>query len=201
MATKHLTNRRTVKTTDFDHYRTPFFATQALMYYERFQGSIAEPCCGTGEMAEVLKKRYEVIASDLVDRGYGKQSDYLKFTGRNLNTITNPPFDVAEKIIEQALNTTEYKVCMLLRLAFLEGQTRFKNIYSQRPPARIRVFSERVSMYKGDCDRTDGGTTAYAWYIWDLKAESKHTEICWIKPGFKNGMKRFRYGKREHSVL
>ena len=88
------TNRRTVVKTDLEFYKTPAWGTKALLYYEGFQGFIAEPCCGDGAIAKVLvKEGYKVRASDISDRGYGDVSDYLTFRGINHNVITNPPYD------------------------------------------------------------------------------------------------------------
>ena len=40
---------------------------------ETFEGTIWENCCGEGHLAEPMKARgYEVISTDLIDRGYGR---------------------------------------------------------------------------------------------------------------------------------
>ena len=57
-----------------DFYPTPTFATQSLLDREKFIGNVWECACGTGKMSEVIKSNgYDVISSDLVNRGYGVQ--------------------------------------------------------------------------------------------------------------------------------
>ena len=56
-----------------DFYPTPIEATQALLDREKFTGNVLEPACGDGAMSKVLiNNGYQVISSDLFDRGYGK---------------------------------------------------------------------------------------------------------------------------------
>ena len=64
-----------------DFYATDPKAVEMLLKLEKFNKTIWEPACGKGHVCEVLKKYgYNVIASDIVDRGYpGTLSiDFLK---------------------------------------------------------------------------------------------------------------------------
>lgn len=79
----------------FEFYPTPPEATRALLSVERFEGSIWEPACGDGAISRELEAAgYEVISTDLIDRGYGTGGvDFLKTTeplARNI--VTNPPY-------------------------------------------------------------------------------------------------------------
>ena len=73
-------NRRISSKDSDDFFPTPHWAVQALLVYEKFQGEIFEPACGTGNISEVLlKNHYKVLSNDIVDRGYGdKHEDFLK---------------------------------------------------------------------------------------------------------------------------
>lgn len=65
---------------------------------------IWEPACGEGHLSKVLTKRgYNVYSSDLVNRGYGWQSDFLKVKNTNLklDILTNPPYKYAEKFVKK----------------------------------------------------------------------------------------------------
>lgn len=86
------THRRTAESGP-DFYSTPSWGTRALLGRESFLGSISEPCCGSGEMSEVLKETgLPVRSSDLYDRGYGYPGiDFLDATSKVDNIITNPP--------------------------------------------------------------------------------------------------------------
>ena len=65
------------------------------MSVERFDGSIWEPACGDGAISKVLAEAgYQVVSTDLIDRGYGAGGqDFLK-SDKPLakNIITNPPY-------------------------------------------------------------------------------------------------------------
>lgn len=187
------TNRRLVeKSVDF--YITPAWGTRALLARESFVGSITEPCCGSGEMSEVLKETgLPIHSSDLYDRGYGSTGiDFLKSIVWFDNIITNPPYVLAEEMLDVALLLARHKVCFLLRTAFLEGSGRYRRLYSWRPPARVHVFSERLSIYPSGHDETNGGTTSYAWFVWDKEREESGTKIHWIEPGWKPKLSRGR---------
>jgi len=171
-----------------DYYPTPNWATEALLKHEHFTGDIWEPACGAGHMAEVLKRYgHKVIATDLYHRGYGRSG--YDFTEFNLvdevdNIITNPPFALAESFFAVGYKAAKRKLALLLRLAFLESRRRHDSIFSKHPPARVWVFSERLSMYPHGHSANSGGTTSYAWFVWDKESNSK-PEICWLPPGLR----------------
>ena len=57
---------------DNDFYPTPPDMTRALLNVETFPRVIHEPACGDGAMAHELGNAgYNVVATDLIDRGYG----------------------------------------------------------------------------------------------------------------------------------
>lgn len=187
------TNRRIVdakNTADF--YPTPTWATLALMDVEDLDGMIWEPACGNGAMSVALKTRYpEVLSSDLHNRNYGiggwnfletpDVPGYLHID----HIVTNPPYNLAEDFIHQSLKIARHKVCMLLRLAFLEGQSRYNSLFSECPSARVHAFSERITFYPDGIQTGGSGTTAYGWFVWDKSVTDKSTSLRWIKPGYK----------------
>jgi hypothetical protein len=169
-----------------DFFPTPSWATHALIDNEAFEGEIWESACGNGAMSEVLKQTGSpVFSSDLYDRGYGQPGeDFLKPSRRAANIVTNPPYNAAEGFVRAALEASTRKFAFLLRLAFLEGANRQRTIFSQSPPSRIWVFSERITFYPAGAVQKGSGTTAYAWFVWD-KSSSGATEMKWFKPGYK----------------
>jgi hypothetical protein len=182
-----VSNRRIIDITGPDFYPTPEWATRALLSKVTFNGRLLEPCCGDGAMAEVLTEAgYVVEASDIIDRGYGSICDFMDIKGPRDNIITNPPFKIAAKLLDHALNIAKKKVCFLLRTAFLESQTRYFTFYKDRPPSNVLVFSERLSMYPKGYTVRGGGTTSYSWFVWDNDDSSGETKIKWIEPGFKS---------------
>src|SRR3954453_1063826 len=83
-------------------YRTPAEVTKKLLETLRRErirlpNGIWEPCCGDGAMAEVLKADgHHVVATDLIDRGYGEGGrDFMLETRLPASVTasgTNPPY-------------------------------------------------------------------------------------------------------------
>ncbi len=169
-----------------DFFPTPAWATHALIESEAFEGDIWECACGDGAMSRVLETtNNKVISSDLYERGFGEaRIDFLETTRKSQNIITNPPYNAAEGFVRQGTKLAQRKLALLLRLAFLEGANRAENLFSQFPPSRVWVFSERITFYPAGVKPKGSGTTAYAWFVWDHEA-SGGTELKWIRPGYK----------------
>ncbi|MBR2922920.1 MAG: hypothetical protein IKC10_06350 [Alphaproteobacteria bacterium] len=178
-------NRRISSKDSYDFFPTPSWATQVLLHYEKFKGNIFEPACGTGNISEVLKKnKYKVFSNDIVDRGYGDwHQDFLQTDMMFDNIITNPPYNKANEFVLHALDHSQNKVAMLLRLSFLEGATRYSDIYIKTPPTYVYIFSKRVTFMPETIKGNSGsGPTAYAWFVWNKHIKSKSTKIKWIEP-------------------
>ena len=170
-----------------DFFPTPAWATHALIDNEHFDGDIWECACGNGAMSAVLEKAAKkVISTDLFDRGYGESGvNFLESDLQVDNIVTNPPYNAAEGFVRSGTKLARKKFALLLRLAFLEGANRANTIFSQTPPSRVWVFSERITFYPAGAVQQGSGTTAYAWFVWDKNAPSS-TELKWIKPGYKS---------------
>jgi hypothetical protein len=169
-----------------DFYPTPPWATHALIDNEKFAGEIWESACGNGAMSKVLQNATaSIISSDLHDRGFGESGvDFLKSERHVDNIVTNPPYNAAEGFVRSGVKLANRKFALLLRLAFLEGANRANTIFSETPPSRVWVFSERITFYPAGVAQQGSGTTAYAWFVWDKDA-STGTELKWFKPGYK----------------
>lgn len=169
-----------------DFFPTPKWATHALIDNEKFVGNIWECACGDGAMSDVLEKTgNRVISSDLYDRGYGDGGvDFLKARTKVRNIVTNPPYNAAEGFVSKGLELSEGKFALLLRLAFLEGKNRQHTIFAKHPPARVWVFSERITFYPAGAIQKGSGTTAYAWFVWE-KGSTSGTELKWLPTGYK----------------
>ena len=85
---------------------------------------------------------------------------------------------LANDFVHGAFARSTGKVALLLRLAFLEGQKR-KLLFQQIRPARVWVFSKRLTMYR-DGEVTKGsGHIPFAWFVWD-HAHADVATIDWI---------------------
>ena len=181
-----------------DFFPTPPWATFALIDNEKFSGEIWECACGDGSMSRVLKQTGQPVhSSDLYDRGYGEVgADFLHATRTADNIVTNPPYNCAEGFVASGFRLANRKFALLLRLAFLEGANRANTIFFKMPPARVWVFSERITFYPSGVEPKGSGTTAYAWFVWDKEALPGRTELKWFKPGFKAKFAQLRHVHR-----
>lgn len=161
-----------------DYYATDPIAIDLLLMKETPSENIWECACGEGHMAKKLEEHgYKVFSTDLVDRGYGLGTiDFLKFNEHNAfdgDIITNPPYKFAKDFVLKALEVLKegHKCYMLLKLTFLEGIDRYKELFSKNPPKMIYNFPKRVMCAKnGEFERMragGGSAVAYAWFVWE----------------------------------
>ena len=155
-----------------DFYATEPKAIELLLEKETFNNTVWECACGEGHLSEVLKKNgYNVISSDLIDRGYGKGGiDFLKheFKPYNGDIITNPPYKYATEFVYKALEILQEnrKMAMFLKIQFLEGKERRK-LFEKYPPKKIYVSSSRLKCAKNADFNIRTGAMCYAWFVWE----------------------------------
>lgn len=174
-----------------DFYQTPPEAIHALLCLERFGPLVLEPSCGHGAISKPLEAAgYEVIISDLVDRGCVTQDGELQHVADFLKTepgpngplvrpydiVTNPPFGIVNDYIHHALTVHRpRKMAMLLNLNALCGADDEKrNFWMETwPPARILVFSRRLPMMhrEGWDGPVSGSQMNCAWFIWERRED------------------------------
>ena len=180
-ASNHSANERQAH----DFYATSPKAVNQLLDAEVFTRDILEPCCGAGHIAKVLTARgYNVKAQDRYDYGYGESGvDFLTYNKPfNGDVITNPPYKYATEFVMHALEIIPppRRVVMFLRLQFLEGAIRYKNLFSRGGLERVYVSSRRSHCaMNGDFDNMKGNAICYAWFIWRKGYEGEPT-IRWF---------------------
>lgn len=164
-----------------DYYATHPIAIEWLMKLENLNENIWECACGEGHLAKpLLENGYKVKCTDLIDRGFGVGGvDFLKcsevFDG---DIITNPPYKFAKEFVEQALRLVKNgnKVCMFLKVQFLEGKTRRK-MFEENPPKTVWVSTSRIQCGKNGVFKQS--MVAYAWYVWE-KGYKGETILKWF---------------------
>lgn len=169
-----------------DYYATDPRAAELLLEVEPDLDEIWECACGEGHLAKVFDNAGKLLwATDIIDRGYGQGViDFLRPTHYTTHTgdiVTNPPYKFAKEFIEKALNIIlpHRKVCMFLKVTFLEGKAR-KEFFKKYPPKIVYVCSGRILCAKnGDFDKYPSSAVAYAWYVWE-KGYQGQTVIRWI---------------------
>jgi hypothetical protein len=154
------------KRRELDFYPTPPEVTHVLMQFLLKLGygkntSAWEPCCGTGEMSNVIKIYFDnVICTDISDQN---KTDFLKteITTYPEWIITNPPFDISEQIIRRAL-TQAPCVAMLLKSQYWHAKKRY-GLFIESKPAYVLPLTWRPDFMNG----AGGGapTMEVAWTI------------------------------------
>ncbi|WP_245521770.1 hypothetical protein U8P68_10750 [Rhizobium ruizarguesonis] len=180
-------------------YQTPVEATRTLLAYESFSGTIWEPSCGLGAISRVLEAAgYEVIISDLVDRGTVTQHGELQTNGDFLTSkpdeagkvadiVTNPPYgEVLNDYVAHALRVHRpRKMALLLNLNFLCGFDDDDRNFAmdEEPPARVYVFKRRLPMMhrEGWDGKKASSRMNTAWFVWELQEDSTYGDTTIIK--------------------
>lgn len=162
-----------------DYYATDPIAIDLLLLKEKPSINIWECACGEGHLSRALEARgYNVLSTDLKNRGYDDTGivDFLCLD-ENVNfdgdILTNPPYKRAMEFVLKALEILKEgrKCYMLLKLTFLEGVERYRELFSKYPPKIIYSFPKRVMRAKNgefEAMKQGGGSAvAYAWFVWE----------------------------------
>lgn len=165
-----------------DWYQEDRRSVDALLDVEPLAGTTWDPSVGGGNIPDAMQARgLHCYGSDIVDRANGRFDvrDFFTATCGSDNIVTNPPYGVIDAYIERALCLTSGKVCILARLALLEGQKR-KGTWKRQPLARVWVSSRRISMPPGGSGiKAAGGAVAFAWFVFDHAHQGAPT-IGWL---------------------
>ena len=159
------TARGTVRQVN-DHYDTPKYTIKSLLDVHNIQYPVLEPCAGNLAISNMLKGGL-VTTNDINPESQSTFNyDYLdySFKGSNINTIiTNPPFNIAQQIIERSLEDVVEggEVIMLLRLNFLGAQKR-RPFWKDAPLKHIYVLSKRPCFINNKSDSIE-----YAWFVFE----------------------------------
>ena len=179
--------------TEKEREKNDFYATQPEAI-DKLVGAIKnmlpkkvwECACGTGCLSDRLKDfGYDVVSSDLIDRGYGDVANFLKTIEMPTDCnciITNPPYKYATEFVKHSLELLkEGGLCaMFLKTTFLEGQKRYDEIFSTTPPIYVLQFSKRITCaLNADFKNCKSSAIAYAWYIWQ-KGYKGETIVKWF---------------------
>lgn len=172
------------KRTADDFYATPPEALIALLRsgaLHDFPSRIWEPACGDGAMSRLLlADRFDVVSTDLVDRGYEDGLGGIDFLATTVplaqGIITNPPFALAAKFIQHAWNLRIPFVALLLKATFFHAASRVQ-MFEEIPPAWILPVTWRL-------DFTGGGapTMDCSWFVWDDEIKTHPRAALLRKP-------------------
>jgi hypothetical protein len=185
MATLNASSHSEWERQTHDYYATPPNSVIYLLWREDFSTHILEPACGEWHISKVLwLATHKVTSSDLIDRGYGEQRDFLWsdfMDSWHGDIITNPPFSMATEFLEKGMSIIrdEQKFAMLLRIQFLEWVKR-NEVFKRYPPKTIYVFSRSIRCAKNwDFVNATGNASTYCWFVWQKWFTGK-PQIEWI---------------------
>lgn len=168
-----------------DFYPTPPEPTVALLAkLKDWPRRVWEPACGDGGIAKLLELGgFEVVGTDLVDRGYGEGGvDFLQTTERRADAIiTNPPFgDLAHPFVEHAFELGVPYIAMLFNINFWSAAVRTP-LWERRRPNFVYALNWKP-------DFTGAGRPYFncTWTVW-LPEPAKFTVYERLqKPRFIN---------------
>jgi hypothetical protein len=164
------TNRGTKRNKN-DFYPTPKWCTQELLALIDWSsvGSYYEPCLGDGAIYDLIPLKNKDWSE--IQKG----RDYLNTCHQKVDLIiTNPPYSNALNFIRVALSHSK-TVIMLLRLNFLESQSRY-DFWKSNPPSHLIILLKRPSFTGKGTD-----STAYAWVVWSGDGVINGPSLQWIK--------------------
>lgn len=171
-----------------EFYRTPAWATRAILPLLGRPSTTIDLGCGDGAIGKALRdawgdgcaidgweldpKRALAATHATTDAGVQVYNDVLEddllkidpadYAGNDL-IISNPPYSHAEAFARVALQLVRPGglVAFLLRLAFVEGQKRVA--FHREFPSDVHVLAARPSFNGMGTD-----SAAYAWFVWGL---------------------------------
>jgi hypothetical protein len=176
-----------------DYYATEPLAAELLLdFFQPRAESIWEPACGEGHLVNVFREKgYNVLATDLIDRGcVDEVVDFLKYDTNELldmDIITNPPYKYAKEFVLKSLDIIKpgNHVVMFLKIQFLEAVKRRDEIFNKYPPKYVYVSSHRLRCAmngkfteineKTGKEKPISSASCYAWYIWEKGFQGEPT--------------------------
>ena len=130
ITTNGFANNRDYDRETNDYYATEPKAVEMLLELEDFTKlHVWECACGEGHLSRAMQKKgITVYSSDLINRGFGNQYDFLSDENKEWkgHIITNPPYKYAKEFIEKALSIIPEGclVAMFLPIRYTEGKAR-----------------------------------------------------------------------------
>lgn len=163
---------------ELDYDPTPADATSAFLAAEgsrirEIGGAIWEPAVGGGHMAqEMVRYGFDVIGSDVVDRGYAGtivRSLYDWTDAPCRIGITNPPYcevnarDGHGRWLRHMFGLGLPYIALLLNWDWIAARTNgMDEIHSERPASRVYVCTWKIDFRGGGSPPQRNG-----WFVWD----------------------------------
>lgn len=187
--------QRLAGASEFNDFPTPPWGTRTFI--ERgpvdFGSTLAglvvwDPCAGRRTMSRILAEYgpARLIETD-ISGDYGAGVEVMDFRHAEMCdgvdwVFANPPFDQSLEFWIKAMEVARVGVAFLLRIAWLEGITRYSTIFRDRQVRYVAPYVERLPMVCGHLDKEAISATSYAWFVC-LKAEvGRLPEVVHLPP-------------------
>lgn len=185
-----------------DYYATPTEEALNILETARpdFNGKVVlDNSVGGGHLMQGILEyvdKYDMrpkalIGTDIQDRGFksdrvevlcGEDYDFLKdeYPIKADYIVMNPPFGLIEPFVLHSLEIAE-KILMLGRTQFIESQSRYEKIFSQKKLSGIYQYVNRIFCYpNGDTSIKPAAIQSYAWFEFDNNFRGYPT-LSWIR--------------------
>lgn len=183
-----------------DHYPTPLPLCRAALKLlprnlnqARMNPFIVDPGAGTGVWGTAAKELWpdaEISGCDIRDLpqppAYDQWIPNWNFLTQAVGggadlVMGNPPYSLAEDFVRKAHRFVweDRFIVFLLRLAFLESQTRGRGLWKEFPPLSVHVLVSRPSFITEGPKKGNTDATAYAIYVWRSGWHGS-TELKWL---------------------
>lgn len=154
-----------------DFYPTDPRWVKPLIDEVDFSGMIDEPCAGDGSISNYLSSLgHQVNAYDICPRvSTITNADALSVKSAE-NIITNPPYGSGMyPLLDHWHKITSGKIALLMKLNFLEAQSRTKYLTGDNTPITVIVVTGRMKVF--------GKTSQFphAWVVWDKAVRCRDT--------------------------
>lgn len=162
-----------------DFYPTPPVITRAILPHIEGIKYFFEPCSGKGAIADVLRVENGLIGHEsdiawIAPLGVKDATTeefwvhWSRLYDSEWLTITNPPFNVADRIIPLAYEYSPLGCLMLLRLSYLEPTVkRGQWLEDHADNLRLVMPVNPRIRFRADVKGTDSVTCAWMW--WDKR--------------------------------
>lgn len=153
-----------------DLYETPEWVTLALQpWLNEDTRHVWEPARGSGKMVRALEKIGLAVHGTDIDTG----NDFFGLWAEEGTDaiITNPPYALAAKFIEHALDQQVATVAMLLRTDFDHAKSR-QYLFQDKRFARKVVLTKRIKWFE---DSKGQPSFNHAWFIWEYDNQGAPT--------------------------
>ena len=156
-----------------DAYNTPPWVTRIIVPYIPY-AYVWEPAAGSGAMVRVLRKAGLAVRRSTLHESGG---DFLQMNEHVGAIVTNPPYSLAQKFVEHALDLAPF-VAMLLPSEWDTAQGRDHLFDYGRFHKKI-VITKRIRWIPGS---TGSPSSNHAWFIWDASIFGRKHEIEYWYP-------------------